>query len=151
MRAGATWNDISLLNLSARGALAQSAAPPANGTYVEVRRGAFVIVGRIVWTEGNRFGLRAQDTIPVTQIIAGPSAPVDDAFPRPFNPDFDRRTSARKLSVSESHERSRQVARLVEYSFFAGAVLLFSTMTFSVVQTAMARPMAKITAALDSE
>lgn len=70
VRSGTTWRDVSLLNLSSRGALVQSANPPPQGAYIEVRRGSHDIVARVMWTDKHRFGIHSQDAIAVDEIIS---------------------------------------------------------------------------------
>ena len=64
MRNGTAWSDVCLVNLSSRGAGLQCATPPIPGSYVELRRGNnVVIIGRVAWRHGHRFGIRTQDLI----------------------------------------------------------------------------------------
>jgi hypothetical protein len=59
MRHGNAWSDVCLVNLSSRGAGLQCATPPGPGSYVEIKRGSnVVIVGRVAWSHGHRFGIR---------------------------------------------------------------------------------------------
>jgi hypothetical protein len=34
--------------------------PPPTGTYVDIRRGTLIIIGRVVWIGGERFGIFTQ-------------------------------------------------------------------------------------------
>jgi len=148
MRSGPAWDDVCLLNLSSRGALAQTAEPPPQGTYIEMRRGTHVIVGRVVWREMDRFGVCTQDTINVEEIISEPNGRATCKQRTEARDQPDRRAAPRKPTAGERHEQSRIVARFIEYSFFLGATMLFAIMTVSVLQSAMARPMSQISAAL---
>lgn len=147
MRTGSAWNDICLLNMSSRGALARAASPPPKGTYIEVRRGSHVIVARVVWTEQHHFGVVSQDAIPIDQVIADADSSTKQAPPVPA-PTADRRASARKPSTMERHEGSRIMARALEFCFIAGAGAAFAGLAFGLVQTALAAPMAKVSALL---
>ena len=69
MRGAVAWHDARILNLSSRGLMLQTDRPPERGAYLEVRRGAHVIVARVVWTEARRVGLKAQDVLPVDAIV----------------------------------------------------------------------------------
>ena len=73
------WGDAHVQNVSTRGMMATCITPPSRGTYVEVRRGAYVVVGRVIWSSRDRFGLFAQDAIDLSDLIstASPRAPAD--------------------------------------------------------------------------
>ena len=43
--------------------------PILEGTQVELRRGDHVIVARVMWRDGGRAGLRAEDRLPVEEIM----------------------------------------------------------------------------------
>lgn len=47
-----------LLDVSATGALAHIADPPETGSSVQLALGEAMRVGRVIWTEGRRFGVR---------------------------------------------------------------------------------------------
>jgi len=72
MRSGTTWCDIDIKNMSAGGLMAETANPPRRGSYVEIRRGHQVIIGCVIWSEAERFGLRAQDRIDVDAVVTEP-------------------------------------------------------------------------------
>mgnify|MGYP002652352738 CR=1 FL=1 len=72
MRLGAQWSDIVIRNLSVTGLMADCAAPPRTGTYVEIRRGTQIIVGRVIWVRDRLFGIQSQERLPVRSIIDEP-------------------------------------------------------------------------------
>ncbi|RZM26822.1 MAG: PilZ domain-containing protein, partial [Sphingomonas sp.] len=51
MRLESQWHDLVIHNVSSRGLMAGCDSPPAVGSYVEIRRGTIVIVGRVQWTK----------------------------------------------------------------------------------------------------
>ena len=70
LRNGAAWADACILNISSRGLLVHSPRGVPQGGIVELRRGEHVIVARVVWRDGTRVGLRADDRLPVDEIIS---------------------------------------------------------------------------------
>ena len=72
MRSGTVWSDIDIKNMSCRGLMAETGEPPIPRSYVEVRRGTLVIVGRVVWAQGRKFGLHVQDDVDVDAIVNEP-------------------------------------------------------------------------------
>lgn len=143
MRLGCRWDDACILNISPHGLLIHAREPLARGTYVELRRGPYVIVARVVWGEGGRAGLRAQDRMPVEQIVTLGAAP---AQPVPAN----AARLVERRSRPRSHERSRQLGRAMEFACFALIGLLASTAALAFVAEALARPLAQVRAALGS-
>lgn len=69
MNVNGRWSDGCIHDVSDRGLLVSSAMPPAIGTYVDIRRGALVIIGRVVWGGGSRFGVRTQDPVSVAALL----------------------------------------------------------------------------------
>jgi len=91
LRNGQGWSDMVLRNVSARGMMGECRTPLRRGEYVEVRCGGYVIVARVAWTGGERFGARAQDLIALPDLVAsaegrGASAPERRREPRPARP-----------------------------------------------------------------
>jgi hypothetical protein len=57
IKQGAGWTDVCIRNLSPRGLLLHGQSPPRPGSYVEVRRGSYIIVAR-------EYGLRTRSSVP---------------------------------------------------------------------------------------
>ena len=50
MKAGSTWHDILILNISSRGLMARAKSIPAARSYVEIRLGTnAAIIGKVIW------------------------------------------------------------------------------------------------------
>ena len=142
LRAGATWADACILNLSPRGMGLQSASPPGRGSYVELRRGHHVIVARVMWTDGHRFGIRAQGQIPVESVISEPVLPAaNDGAP----PAIDRRAKPR---LDERHDGSRTLSRAIQFGFVLTLGASAGFALFDGVRQAFAKPLTSATEAL---
>ena len=144
MRIGASWHDVCILNLSTRGVGIQAGDPPPRGSYVEIRRGAHVVIARIVWTRGHRAGLRSQDAIFVQALMnepaAAPRPPVAEGRP------IERRRAPR--TTQQRHEQSRIAARAFEFVGFALVAGALGFTAFGAVGDALAQPLSTIEAAL---
>jgi hypothetical protein len=145
MRGPDGWHDACILNISTRGLMVQAAQPAKRGAYIEIRRGAHVIVGRVAWSSRHRLGLRAQDRLPVEALISDPDATV--ATPAGQRPGVDRRAANR--SAARANEGSRQRAGAFEFASIILAGAFAASMAYSAVGEALARPMATISAAID--
>ena len=67
------WLDISIRDLSNRGLMAEADDPPGRGHYIEIRRYNQILVGRVVWKSGRKFGVLLADKIDMQAIIEGSS------------------------------------------------------------------------------
>ncbi len=75
LRHGPSWSDACILNISSRGLMIHTGRQIAKGTKVEVRRGDHVIVARVVWRDGARAGLQAEDRVPVEALMTFVQSP----------------------------------------------------------------------------
>lgn len=139
LRHGSSWSDACILNVSSRGLMIHTGRPIPNGSRIEIRRGDHVIVARVVWREGGRAGLRAEDRVPLEDIVTlgqSPSLQLSAAT-------GERRKHPRR------GDHSRLRGRVVE---FGGVVLIAAALTgagLSMVDAAFARPLAVVSAALE--
>ena len=136
MRDGALWSDALILNMSSRGLLVHSDQSPNRGSYLEIRRGAYVIVARVVWSTAGRFGVQTQDMVPAERLISDPDAAAASASP-PTARQQERRAAPR--STENRHDRSRQKARAFEFA----AISLFCALVAILIGSAMAEVVAK--------
>lgn len=149
MRWGSDWRDICLLNISSRGALAQAVLPPSQGTYVEIRRGPHLLLARVMWTEKHRFGVLTQDPIRIDDFVSdlGGSGKTQGQVASTVY-QAERRATVRKPAASDRHERSRAMARSLEFCFFVGSGVALTGVAFNVVRAALTEPMSQATTIL---
>jgi hypothetical protein len=142
LRAGASWSDTCILNISSRGMMIHSAHPPAKGAVVELRRGDHVMEARVVWRDGARLGLQSEERLPVEEILSLSQSQslqitAGDA------PHGERRKHPRP-----THDDSRLRARAIQ---FAGVGVIACALAFgaaAMVHEALAKPLAVVEAAL---
>ena len=134
MKAGATWHDACILNISSRGMLMQAGVPPVRGSYLEIRRGPVVVVARAMWTKQHRFGIKSQDVLSIDSIVCQtPSAAQREDCPTP-----ERRTVGRPSPPT--NERSRIQGRTMEYGFAAALAVAAAVFAAGQVYSILARP-----------
>ena len=147
-RAGACWSDALILNMSSRGMLVRSDNSPGRGSYLEIRRGPYVIVARVVWSGSGRFGVRTQDPVPADGLTRDPDAVAAPAMSG-GGPVLDRRAASRRPDVR--HETSRHKGRAMEFA----AIALFCGFAAFVIGGAVveviAKPLGAAQAALGSK
>lgn len=145
MRLGARWSDACILNISSRGLLIHTREPAERGSYIELRRGDQVIVGRVMWRSGSRVGLRSQDRVPVEAIV---TSKVSEALrlcaaqPAPA----ERRKTPRTPAVE-----SRMRGRAMEFISVGVIAVSFSVAVVSLVADGLARPLSKVRLALGDQ
>jgi hypothetical protein len=140
------WTDARILNLSRRGLMVRAAQVPARGAYVEVCRGPHRIVARVVWVQGDRFGARTQDSIPLDAIAQGK----DVVLPTPANLNNDRRARRREPGLEERRDRSRRWSRRLEKSAIAAAGVAAAVLAFDTVRQTLSRPLDMVAAILET-
>jgi hypothetical protein len=138
VRAGESWNDALILNMSTRGLLVRSDRPASRGSYLEIRRGPYVIVARVVWSSADRFGVQTQDPVPAAALIRDPDGARATAVPAETKP-VERRSVPRLAEVS--HETSRQKARIAEFAAIALACCLVALLIGNALFEVVARPL----------
>lgn len=149
LRHGVAWRDVSILNISTRGLLLHAAAPPARGTYVEVHRGRHAIVARVIWSKDQRFGVHTQDRLNIVDVVADTELSTAEGAGSPQPPAFvERRSSGRKVSTRDAHERSKQVARTIEFISVATFITGLSVIALVAVGKALGGPLTDAVAAL---
>ncbi|MEP7130542.1 MAG: hypothetical protein ABI770_05380 [Sphingomicrobium sp.] len=135
------WSDVCILNVSSRGLQIRSIRGAAPGSTVELRHGDHVIVARVVWHNGTRAGLRAEDRVPVETIVimarAAEVQPQAAALPV-----ADRRKRPR------THEEHRLRSRALEFASVGLIAIVLAATVFSMVEQAFAPPLAMVRTAL---
>jgi hypothetical protein len=144
LRVGARWSDACILNVSSRGLLIHLPQPPERGSYVELRRGDQVIIGRVMWCKGVRAGLRAQDRVPVEAIVTAKAAQALRLTAQDGRP-VERRRSPR------AHERSRLRGRVLEFASVAAIGATLSIAVVSMMTKAVAEPLSRVKSALSGQ
>lgn len=105
-RGAAAWADAQIVNVSSRGVMALCQSPPSRGSYVEIRRGSYVIVGCVAWSATDRFGMRARDRIEAAELVAA-----GDAIPSGAERRKSPRSLGRSPNVSAKDGTSSKAAR----------------------------------------
>lgn len=110
------------------------------GTMIELWHGDQMIVATVVWRQGSRAGLQADERVPVDEILAfsqSGSLQLTASWP-----DIERRRKPRTLRDSRLRARALEFASIVMIgaSLAAGAVMM--------IQQAFARPLHSVEAAL---
>lgn len=143
IKVGAGWHDGCILNVSSRGLMMQAAEPPPRGSYLEIRRGALVIVARVMWAKNHRFGVKSQDKLPVDAIVSDVEVPIVGEGVRVGD-----RRSAHRVGLS-AEDSARHRGRLIEIGFAATLAVALAGFAATEVYGMLASPMATVTAALD--
>ena len=141
------WSDASILNISSRGLLLHGTARPVRGSYLEVRRGSCVIVGRVVWVESGRFGVRTQDRLPVDALIASAATVANENSVSSFT---ERRAIPRSEGLEWRYVRSRDSGRAVQFAMIAAGGLFVALLIFETTAEILSSPLATVAGRLAS-
>lgn len=110
------WIDLRICNLSRKGLMAEAENPPSRGHYIEIRRYDQIMVGRVVWQNGQKFGAVLAHEIDIGAIEKGPRGG-EKAERR----NYDLREPESQVRIMHSPADWRQIGAIFEKS----AVLIF--------------------------
>ena len=142
MRASSGWSDACILNISSRGLLIHSTRGAAQGSTIELWHGDHVIVAKVVWRNGTRVGVRADERVPVEDIMTSSAAPAPQPVAADGKP-VERRKRPR------THEQNRYRGRAIEFAAAVAVAVPLAIGAFALVEQALAQPLASVGAALD--
>ena len=144
---GGVWIDGCIHNVSARGLMVSANRLPTAGAYVDIRRGTLVIIGRVAWAKGRRFGVRTQDIISAATLI---NEPVLGGKPA-ARPSDERRAIGRanaSISAAQRADRSRQLSSRLQFAVLTAAGLAVACFAAEEVYRNLAKSLGTITKAL---
>jgi hypothetical protein len=141
MRVDASWHDVTLRNVSSHGLMAQCQTPPPRGAYVEIRRGAQCVIGRIAWCTGENFGLRAQDAIAVASML---NEPVRARHAAPGATSVERRSDVNPRGAEQALRRSNRVSAAIQFAAAVAAIAIICGMIALTVFDALSAPFAAV-------
>lgn len=151
MRVGSTWVDAHIHNISSRGLLVASDEAPAPGTYMEIRRGRTVIVGRAVWAKGRMFGVRTQDRIDLAALQAEPTrgagGRADERRDARHRDDPVRRDAA----MARTLERNRAMSHFLQFGLIVFASVAACGLAASAVYGVLEGPLASVRQAMGGD
>jgi hypothetical protein len=140
LRAGVSWSDTCILNISSRGLMIHSARATPEGSDVELYRGEHVIVARVIWRDGARVGLRSVDCLPIDELVAlGKSAAAG------LTPPGARDERCRPLR-RPAGEQARLRGQAVEFLGVGAIALSLALGAWGVIGKASGGPLARIAA-----
>jgi hypothetical protein len=149
MRVADGWRAVTVCNLSSRGLMAKCSAPPAKGAYIELRHRGVHIVGRVAWSQGLRFGVRAQDKIDIASLLD--ESPLKGIrTPGTIWADVPPHSSAARPrpDLPAQIAASRRISRAFDWSVVVLGSVVAASFIFGAASTALKAPMQKVAAAL---
>ena len=124
MRAGVDWMDVRIENMSPHGLMLKAKDEVKQGSYVEIRHGSRIIIGRIVWARGVLAGLRAQDQIDIAAVVGG-SRRRQSLLSSPDAGQIERRDEKTRPSCENAEqraERSRRFASAFQFIIIGSSI-----------------------------
>lgn len=143
LRENFDWQDISIRDLSKRGLMAEAENPPGRGQYIEIRRYDQILIGRVVWRDGQRFGVLLAQQIDPNEIIAG----VADKHANDRR-NYQTRPEACSVRIIEKPSDWRWLGQTFERISITGLGAAFVTMLAYAVVEFLSTPAQAINAAL---
>ena len=141
------WCDATIANVSSRGLQLRCPSPPPRSSFVELRHRGITIVGRVVWSQGGRAGIRTQDKIDIQALLAqGPARARKRGEERRATPR--QGGQAIRPSLAARAEASARWARMFDWTIVAAAGIAAAVGVAGVVQSVLEAPLSEVRAAL---
>lgn len=119
MRRGSAWVDAVIHNVSSRGLLVATDDPPDTGSYLEIRRGSNVMIGRVAWRKERFFGVRTQDRIDLAALQQPPQRRGANRDTGTSSGPVERRSADRfrgDAAIARRLERNRALAQVFQFA-----------------------------------
>ncbi len=142
----AGWSDAQILNISSRGIMALCQDPPGRGSYVEIRRGTYVMIGRVAWTAADRIGVHVREQISVEDLLL-PVSP-GRKVARTANDVQMRVCERRTPSAEERAAASRRFARVFDFAAIGILATGLAVVASGIAVGAFVEPLAEVELAL---
>jgi hypothetical protein len=142
LRSGTDWGDARILNIWSRGLMIQTARPTPKGALVEIARSEHLIIARVMWSAAGRSGLQSQSLLPVEEILSLGQA----SSLQLVASDGVLRERRRRRRAPEPDARVR--GRAMEFVAVGMIAASLALGIWSMAETALARPLERVTAAL---
>lgn len=144
LRDDESWSDASIRNISSRGMMLLIADPPPRGTYIEVRCGSAVMIGRVMWAADGRCGLRTKDRLSVAELTMA-SAQRHERN----GSEAERRVQARRHQPDAAAARSAMIGRMMQFAATVALILAAGGFLAHTIYGMLARPAKAVGQALD--
>lgn len=118
MRCGGPKTDVCIRDVSPRGMLLQSSAPPPCGTYVEIVQGGSPVVGQVIWMKDRKFGISTRDVIDIRALE-------DDTRPGARSVAVGRKVESFRPAAHAiyDHENSRHLANTMQFATIVAVIV----------------------------
>ena len=120
------WGDAEVRNVSSGGLMAVSSQPPRRGSYVELRRDSYSIVGRVVWSSGTSFGVQAQQKVSLPDLVRPRVRPTAEGKERRAEAREPVRHAGSRKSPQEIADASARQARAFDFAILVATALAFA-------------------------
>jgi len=142
--ADAGWADAEIQNVSSSGLMAVSPCPPSQGSYVEIRREGYSIVGRVVWSSSNSFGLQAREKIVLAELARPRPQREARSGERRKQPERREAAALRRPDFAEQAHASARYGRAFEFVVVSTVVGIFAYLVADQAGDVLGAPLLKI-------
>jgi hypothetical protein len=142
------WGDAEVRNVSSGGLMAVCPQPPSRGSYVELRRETYSIVGRVVWSSGTSFGIQARQEVSLPELIRPRSRNGSEDNERRAEPREPERLVVGRKTPHEIAEASARRARIFEFAILVATAVAFAFLLADQAAGTLIAPLSEVQNAL---
>jgi hypothetical protein len=153
MRTNAGWSDMAIRDVSPHGLGLRSSKAPARGDYVEICRLQHRMVARVVWSDGECFGVVLSDAISVDELLSRKPSPrrsLEDRRMERRRPGALRQVKDAGFAIVRTAENSNHAARIMNFVPIVVAACLGAAVAANAASTALSQAMDSVSAGLIS-
>jgi hypothetical protein len=152
MRIEGAWADVCIRDISSRGLLLQAVAAPERGNYIEIFRAGHVIIGRVVWKNDRRFGVRTQDRMDIEALVQQPLLSTPERRVASARQEFSERISPPRqpsaAGIMDRVEQSRRISAAFQFGLITICGAFAAVTAVSLVGKAASAPLAQLSSHL---
>jgi hypothetical protein len=137
LRGAGAERDCCILDVSSRGLLLTTAAPPTRGDFVELIAGTHSLVGHVKWASNRRFGVILRERIDIFALINGDSGSIT------------KQAVVVRLvakSVAATADESRSLAQMMQFAIVVAGGVAAAVFLAQAVQSGLGNPLRQVSA-----
>jgi hypothetical protein len=149
MRTDSGWSDVTISDVSSRGMGLRSPRAPRRGDYIELCRHHHKLVARVMWSDGESFGILLSDPIVVEELLSS----------RPGRrPEADRRSQPRhagaqraahsQVAIISLAQNSQHASRMMNFVAVVAIACIGAGFAASLAEEVLSQAMSAVTAGL---
>jgi len=150
MRTEAGWSDVTIRDISSRGLGLRCSRAPRRGDYIELCRHHHKLVGRVMWSEGETFGVLLSEPIVVDHLLSSACARAKSAERRlrPRAGGSLQQAANQRVALVSMAQSSQHASRLMNFAAVAAIACIGAVLAADLASSVLSQAMNAVSAGL---